>query len=112
MMTSLDMYLQAIAQPHPPMGPRETRWRAWHEKNPHVYELFKRFSFEAIASGRKRSGAWLIVARIRWESAVVTRGCDFKISNDFTAWYARLFMEEFPEHRGFFVIKRMKPDVW
>jgi hypothetical protein len=93
------------------MGPRKARWWAWHQKNPHIYELFKRFTFEAIEAGQEQSGAWLIVGRIRWETAVVTRGEDFKISNDFIAYYARHFMAEFPEHRGFFKIKRMKPDV-
>lgn len=87
---------------------RKQAWWEWHKQNPHVYELFKRFTFQAIRCGHKRCSAWLIVNRIRWETAIETSGCDFKISNDFIAYYARLFMAHYPEHEGFFVTKRMK----
>jgi hypothetical protein len=40
--------------------------------------------------------AWLIVNRIRWETTVETSSGDFKISNNFIAYYARLFMDEHP----------------
>ena len=108
-MSLLELYRRAFLPQ--PVGPREARWWAWHCENPHVYEMFSRFTFEAIASGQTNSGAWLIVGRIRWETAVVTRGSDFKISNDFIAYYARKFMADHPEHRGFFRTKRMKTDV-
>ena len=84
------------------------RWLDWHAENPQVYELFKRFTFEAIGRGHNRLSAWLIVNRIRWETTVETLGGDFKISNNFIAYYARLFMEEHPEYRGFFRTKAMK----
>ena len=84
------------------------KWWAWHRQNPQVYVLFERFTFEAIRRGHKRLSAWLIVNRIRWETTVVTRGDDFKISNDFIAFYSRLFMHNHPEYEGFFVTKEMK----
>jgi hypothetical protein len=67
-------------------------WWEWHKKNPHVYELFKRFSMQAINCGHRNLSAWLIVNRIRWETSVETQGDDFKINNDYIAYYARLFM--------------------
>jgi len=48
--------------------------------------------------------------RMRWETALQTTGDEFKIRNDFIAYYARLFMAYHPEHEGFFRIKRMKED--
>jgi hypothetical protein len=84
------------------------RWLEWHRDNPHVYELFKAFTFQAIDRGHKRLSAWLIVNRIRWETTVETNGGDFKISNNFIAYYARLFMDEHPEYRGFFRTKPLK----
>lgn len=86
------------------------KWWQWHKENPHVYELFKRFTYEAIAKGHDRLSAWLIVNRIRWETMVETRGDDFKISNDFIAYYARLFMHEHPEYDGFFRTKQLRRD--
>ena len=84
------------------------KWWNWHRENPHVYALFERFTFEAIRLGHKRLSAWLIVNRIRWETSVVTSGGDFKISNDFIAYYARLFMHNHPQYLGFFKTKALK----
>lgn len=86
------------------------RWLDWHAANQHVYELFKQFTFEAIDKGHRRLSAWLVVNRIRWETTVETNGGDFKISNDFIAYYARLFMDEHPKFRGFFRTKPLKEE--
>lgn len=83
------------------------KWWAWHRKNPHVYELFERFTMQAINKGRAKLSAWLIVNRIRWETSIETDGDDFKISNDYIALYARLFMHLNPQYDGVFTIKRM-----
>lgn len=86
------------------------KWWAWHKENPQIYELFERFTMDAIRKGHKRLSAWLIVNRIRWETMVETTGEDFKISNDFIAYYARLFMALHPEHDGFFKTKQLRRD--
>jgi hypothetical protein len=90
------------------MSPLEQQWRAWHKENPHVYRLFNRFTREAISRGHQRLSAWLIINRVRWETAIVTTGNDFKISNDYIAYYSREFMRLNPQYDGFFVIKAMK----
>jgi hypothetical protein len=84
------------------------QWWEWHKQNPHVYQLFKKFTFRAIERGHRNLSAWLIVNRIRWETSIETTGTDFNISNDYIAFYARLFMVEHPEYNGFFRIKKMK----
>jgi hypothetical protein len=84
------------------------KWWAWHKENPHVYMLFDKFTRQAISRGHKNLSGWLIVNRIRWETSIETSGDDFKISNDYVAFYARLFMAKNPEYQGFFRIKRMK----
>ena len=89
---------------------KERGW-AWHLENPHVYRLFKRFTFQALMKRRhKHLGAWLVVNRIRWETSIETTGEDFKISNDFIAYYARLFMAQHPEHKGLFRTKPLKEE--
>lgn len=93
------------------MKTNREKWETYHSKNPAIYELFKKFTFEAIRAGNSKLSAWLIINRIRWETDVVaikTDGCKFKISNNHIGYYSRLFMEEYPEHDGFFVTKRMK----
>lgn len=86
----------------------KVKWWRWHKANPHIYELFKKFTLQAIRSGHYRLSAWLIVNRIRWETTVETKGNDFKISNDYIAFYARLFMHDYPEFDGVFKVKNMK----
>ncbi len=86
------------------------KWWIWHKANPHVYELFKRFTMQAINGGHRNLSAWLIVNRIRWETSIETKGDDFKISNDFIAYYSRLFMHDHPQYKGFFRTKTLKSE--
>lgn len=84
------------------------KFDAWDSANPQVYNLFCKFTLQAAKAGHNRLSAWMIVNRIRWETAVVTSGNDYKVSNDFIAFYARKFMEDYPEYEGFFATKNMK----
>lgn len=88
--------------------PLLAKWKRWHKENPEFYELFSRFTREAISKGHTKLSAWLIVNRIRWETSIVTKGDDYKISNDFIALYSRLFMAENPQYAGFFRTSAMK----
>ena len=94
-----------------PVSENKQKFLDWHRDNPHVYDLFKRFSFEAIERGHKNLSAWLIVNRIRWETSVVTQGSDFKISNNNIAYYSRKFMQDHPEYDGFFRTKPLKEEL-
>jgi len=84
------------------------RFINFHTDNPHVWELFMKFSEQARNSGRKRFSQWAVAQRIRWYTAIETSGEDYKLSNDFIALYARMMILYFPEYGGFFAIKTMK----
>ena len=91
------------------MSDLKQKFDEWNKENPEVYALFKRFSFEAISKGHKRLSAWMIANRIRWETSIETFSVDeYKISNDYIALYARMFMRDHPEYDGFFKTKEMK----
>lgn len=81
---------------------------AHHAQNPKIYELFKEFTFEKIQQGFKHYSHWGIINRVRWETDAAEDNSDFKISNNWIAFYARKFMNDFPQHQGFFKIKQMK----
>lgn len=86
-------------------------WEAWDRKNPKFYELFERFTFEAIASGKTKLSAWLIVNRIRWEAEILSTGDNkYKISNNFIAFYSRRFMAQHPQWSNLFKTKEMSND--
>jgi hypothetical protein len=86
---------------------RQARFDEWHKNNPGIWEYFQRFSFEALQHGHKKISHWLIINRIRWEVFIVTTGKDFKISNDFIAFYARLWKKTHPQHKTLFNTKHM-----
>lgn len=86
---------------------RKQEWWEWHQKNPEVWGMFERFSFEAVKRNRRKISHWLIINRIRWETAILTSGNDFKISNDYIAFYARHWKETYPQFSYLFNTKRM-----
>ena len=86
---------------------RKAEWLDFHRENPMIWEYFKKYAFEAIDKKHKKISHWLIVNRIRWEIYVITTGKDFKINNNYIAWYARLWQEAYPEHKTLFNTKHM-----
>jgi hypothetical protein len=65
--------------------------------------LFKRFTFELINAGFENHGAGAVFERMRWHVNIETRSEDgLKLSNDFRAYYARMFHAAYPNHDGFF----------
>jgi hypothetical protein len=86
---------------------KKQAWQEWHELNPHVWTHFESFAFEVLMSGRRKVSHWLLINRIRWEVEIKTIGSDFKISNDFIAFYARLWILTHPKYKHLFNIKRM-----
>lgn len=81
-----------------------------HLENPHIYEEFENFAFQAISSGRKYFGAGAVFERLRWYSQIETKGDQFKLNNNYRAFYARLFEEKNPEYKGFFRKRRSVAD--
>ena len=81
------------------------KWEKFHRQNPDIWQLFARFAFAAINSGKKHYSARAIMERIRWQTEIVTKGSVFKMNNNHVPMYARLFMSAYPEHAGFFKTK-------
>lgn len=97
----------------PLFGSRKTiqeRFEKFHRSHPEVYGLFCRFCDELIRAGRVRNSADNVLHRIRWESAVnEDREFDgYKINNDFTSRYARLWMTEHLKHNHFFALRELR----
>ncbi len=82
----------------------------YHEANPEVWGLFKRFTFDVMNTGRRRYGGQAILERVRWESDIQTHdpSSDFKVNDHFVAYYTRLFTYAFPHRKGFFELRRLR----
>jgi hypothetical protein len=88
--------------------PIQIRFNHFDKENPKVYEHYKSIALRLLKSGKKRIGSKAIVERLRWDVDFQTKGEHFKICNDFTPYYARKFMKEFPEHKDKFSIRPLK----
>ena len=76
---------------------------AYHKKHPEVWTMFEDFAFQMIERGYRNYSVNAIFERIRWEKDAGGDGItQFKIGNNYRAFYARRFMRKYPEHEGFF----------
>ena len=81
----------------------EIEFDKFHGNNPHIYELFKKYVLQVIERGFQHYSARTIIHRIRWHTSVDTTDPEgFKINNNHSPYYARMFLARFPQHAGFF----------
>lgn len=83
-------------------GSIEDRAEAFHRTNPHVFQALRDLSLGIKRRGRTKwsiNGAFEV---LRWSVAMQTSGDDFKLNNNYRAYYARLLMTMCPELDGFF----------
>ncbi len=79
-----------------------------HEENPDMWKAFERFTFQAVAAGRKRLGANMVIERIRWYTQVEERSSVFKVNNNWAPFYSRLWNQKHPAHDELFVLRSMQ----
>jgi hypothetical protein len=79
-----------------PLNGIHKRQLEFHNQNPNVYKLFDKYAKECLAAGIRKMSSDMILHRIRWYHTIETTGKDFKISNDFSPYYARLWMNYNP----------------
>ena len=81
---------------------------AWHRQHPEVWDLFVQYAFQMIDAGRKHYGAKAIWERIRWEMDTRYGEGEFKMNNNYTSFYVRLFQNTWPVHADFFRTREQK----
>jgi hypothetical protein len=86
----------------------QIEFEVYHDVNPHIYELVKRFADEIIAAGHKKFGLSAIWERIRWERLIESKDLNFKLPNNHRAYYARMWLNDHPEHPKFFRICQLR----
>lgn len=87
-------------------GKNTRLWRdfmSFHLRNPHIYESLKNRIFKAIEEGREVYAIQVVAEEDRWDKR-------FRISNSHCAYYARLFIEDFPEYKSFFRLRPIKQE--
>ena len=76
--------------------------------HPEVWMQFRAMTFDLINKGMKHYGAKAIFETIRFHRIVRYDDQEFKLNNNFTAYYARKFMGWYPQYDGFFELRRAK----
>ena len=101
-----DELAAALGTPAHPSNHIEAAFWIFHLANPMIYELFCGFTRRAIAKGYTTFSVSMIIERIRWETSVETYDPaspgEFKLNNNYRAYYARLWMRDHPEWPNFF----------
>lgn len=91
------------------MNGLEQAFQRFHAANPEVYDLFDKFAQEVRQAGHKRYSADAVFHRIRWYTDVETKDeAPFKLNNNYTPYYARLWQKNNPNPPGFFRTRRVK----
>jgi hypothetical protein len=70
--------------------------------------MFVEFANRAIKKGFKHYGAQTVFEAMRWHSEIVTSDSDFKLNNDYVAYYARKFHAVYPANDGFFRLRKVR----
>ena len=86
----------------------EEAFNKFHSENPLIYEHFKTFALEWLASGARKISSKQVIGRIRWFVSVETKDEDFKINDIHTAYYARKFVSDYPQYIDNFNFRHLR----
>jgi len=89
----------------PPSKTIAEKFEEYHRDNPHVFRLFKQYSEQALDRGYTKFSAKAVFERLRWHYQMETVGDDFKLNNNYTAYYARLLMQSDIRFQNFFELR-------
>lgn len=78
----------------------QTDFETFHAEHPSVYRDFCRLALETEARGYARVSSDFLLHQIRWES-----DRRLKLNNNFSAYYARLFVKEHPRKAHLFELR-------
>lgn len=82
----------------------------FHKQNPHIFSAFESQALKAIAIGRKKLSAKLIINWIRWNEVLKTNGVTYKINDAYQSYYARLFAMKYPSFSYIFNFRTLRSD--
>lgn len=86
---------------------------AFHYLNRHVYRVLVALARQWVSlTGRGKLGIGALYERARWELAVTTMDPDYKLNNNFRAYYARMIMAFEPDLDGMFDLRSSDADEW
>jgi hypothetical protein len=81
----------------------DQQFETFHAENPHVYEHLRTLALNAKRKGLT-VGIAMLFEVLRWQYLMTTTdvASEFKLNNNYRAFYARLLMEREPELQDYF----------
>lgn len=80
----------------------------FNQENPQIFQAFQDQAFKAINRGCTKISAKLIINWIRWNEYLKTSDKNFKINDAYQSYYARHFVEKYPEHKDKFEFRKLR----
>lgn len=80
-------------------------------ENPHIFKAFEKQALKAINNGKTKISAKMIINWIRWHEFLDSPDDNFKINDAYQAYYARYFIEKYPEYEGVFEFRKLRNEV-
>jgi len=85
----------------------DSKFATYHSENPHIYREFEKMTFALIRAGKDHYGAKAIFEAMRFET-IISGNDDFKINNNYTSRYVRMFDKKHPGLSDFFRKRELK----
>lgn len=83
-------------------------FKKFDAENPCIFKAFEEQALRAIGKGRKKISAKLIINWIRWHEYINTNDKNFKINDAYQSYYARKFIDKYPEYDKVFEFRRLR----
>lgn len=80
----------------------------FNQENPHIFKAFEEQALRAISKGRTKISAKLIINWIRWHEFLESSDLNFKINDAYQSYYARHFIEKYPEYSDVFELRKLR----
>lgn len=88
----------------------QAAFHEFHHQNPQVYKRLVSYANKVLATGRTRYGIKTLYEVLRYRTDLETTGKEFKLNNNFTAYYARMMMVRGDIPEGFFELRSSRAD--
>lgn len=89
------------------------RFETFNRENPQVYRTLVRLAREWVQrTGRHKLGISMLFERARWDLAIATNAADYKLNNNYRAWFARLIMAQEPDLAHVFELRASEADAF
>lgn len=80
---------------------KHEQFEVFHRAKPEVYKEYKRIALNHIQDGAERISSKFLIETIRMNLKL-------KIQNNFTAYYSRRFIAEYPQFTDRFIFKTIR----